>query len=247
MCKKPMPADAAFETDAGKAFLNGMIQNIIFDMGGVLIQFDRDYFIRRLKVAAEDERILLNEVFRSLEWARLDRGTITEADAIEGVCMRLPQRLHTAAADLITSWDRPIIPVEGMCELVEELKSRGYGVYLLSNASLRQHEYWPRIPSSGFFDGTLISADVKLVKPQPEIYTLLCGIFGLRPNECFMIDDTPQNIEGAYEANLKGFIFNNDVPALRNALKQAGVNLAQADQGPACTSLKSRNSREEYM
>ena len=203
-----------------------MIRNIIFDMGGVLIQFDREYFIRRLGVANEDERILMNEVFCSLEWAQLDRGTITQAGAIANMCARLPQRLHEAATNLVTHWDRPIIPMEGMYELVAELKALGYGIYLLSNATLRLHEFWPDIPASRFFDGTLISADVKLVKPQPEIYTLLCNTFGLQPSECFMIDDMPMNIEGAYEAGLAGFVFHGEVSALRNALKQAGVHLA---------------------
>lgn len=195
-------------------------------MGGVLIQFDREYFIRRLGVANEDERILMNEVFRSLEWAQLDRGTITQAGAIANMCARLPQRLHEAATNLVTHWDRPIMPMEGMYELVAELKDLGYGIYLLSNATLRLHEFWPDIPASRFFDGTLISADVKLVKPQPEIYTLLCNTFGLQPAECFMIDDMPMNIEGAYEAGLAGFVFHGEVSALRNTLKQAGVHLA---------------------
>ena len=203
-----------------------MIKNIIFDMGGVLIQFDRSYFIRKLGVAAGDETMLLNEVFRSLEWAQLDRGSITETDGIASMCERLPQRLHQAAADLVTKWDQPIIPMPGMLELVETLKHEGYGVYLLSNATLRQREYWPRVTASHFFDGTLISADVKLVKPQPEIYTLLCEKFGLTAAECFMVDDVPQNIEGAVEAGMSGFVFNEDVTALRNALKKAGVRLA---------------------
>ena len=155
-----------------------MIQNIIFDMGGVLIQFDRAYFIRKLDVVAEDEQILQNEVFRSLEWARLDRGSMSQDDAIISMCERLPQRLHRAAADLVTKWDQPIIPMPGMTKLLEELKRGGYGVYLLSNATLRQREYWPRVAASQYFDGTLISADVKLVKPQPEIYSLLCQTFG---------------------------------------------------------------------
>ena len=127
-------------------YFNRMIRNVIFDMGGVLIQFDREYFIRKLGVAAEDEQILMNEVFRSLEWARLDRGSITEPDAIAAMCERLPRRLHAAAADLVSRWDLPIRPMEGMAELAKELKDGGYGVYLLSNAFLRQREYWPRIP-----------------------------------------------------------------------------------------------------
>lgn len=200
-----------------------MIRNIVFDMGGVLIRFDRPYFIRRLGVAPEDAPILLNEVFRSLEWAQMDRGSITEAEAVERVCRRLPERLRGAAEKLITLWERPILPVEGMYELAGELKGMGYGVYLLSNASARQHEYWPRVPASRFFDGKLISADVGLVKPQPEIYRVFCDTFGLKPEECFFIDDAPANIEGAYEVGMPGFVFNDDVGALRRALRSQGL------------------------
>lgn len=202
-----------------------MIRNIIFDMGGVLIRFDREFFIKRLGVDDGDGRILMNEVFRSLEWARLDRGSITEADAIDSICGRTPARLHDAVKSLFTAWERPILPIEGMYELVRELKDNGYGIYLLSNASIRQQEYWPDIPVSTFFDGTIISADVSLVKPQPEIFSLLCSEFSLLPQECFMIDDMPQNIEGAFEAKMPGFIFNEDVLKLRAAMKRMGIKV----------------------
>ena len=85
----------------------------------------------------------------------------------------------------------------GMAELVRELKGSGYGIYLLSNASIRQHEYWPRIPASRFFDGTLISADHHVIKPQPEIYRLCLERFGLKAEECIFVDDMAHNVEGA--------------------------------------------------
>lgn len=200
-----------------------MIRTIVFDMGGVLIKFDREYFIRRLNVDPMDEQILMNEVFCSLEWARMDRGSLTEADAAKSICARLPERLHLAAERLVTMWERPILEVDGMYDLVKELKDRGYKVYLLSNASVRQHEYWPRIPAAELFDGKLISSDVHLVKPQPEIYRLFCDTFQVLPDECFFIDDSPQNIEGAYEVGIQGAIFHGDVGALRKSLRAVGV------------------------
>ena len=200
-----------------------MIRTIVFDMGGVLIKFDRAFFIRRLGVDSHDEEALMNEVFCSLEWARMDRGSLTEEEAARSICARLPERLHLAAERLVTMWERPILEVDGMYELVKELKDKGYKVYLLSNASVRQHEYWPRIPASELFDGKLISSDVHLVKPQPEIYRLFCDTFHVLPEECFFIDDSPQNIEGAYEAGIQGAIFHGDVGALRKSIRAAGV------------------------
>ena len=203
-----------------------MIRSIVFDMGNVLIRFDRDYFIDRLGVSPEDKSLLMREVFQSLEWARMDRGSLTDEEAGESVCSRLPVRLHDAAKKLVSMWDRPILPIPGMEELIRELKQRGYGIYLLSNASLRQHAYWPRIGASRFFDGCLISADEKVVKPQPEIYRLLLERFGLCPEECFFIDDVPANVEGALFCGLHGAVFHGSTAQLRQALRSAGILVA---------------------
>ena len=204
-----------------------MIRNIVFDMGQVLLRFDRDYFISRLGIEGEDRELLKREVFLSLEWARMDRGSLTDAEAAESICKRLPAHLHDAAQKLVQMWDRPILPVEGMYELVEELKNNGYGIYLLSNASYRQHDYWPRVPASKFFDGKLISADEKVVKPQPEIYRLLLERFGLKAEECFFIDDVPANIEGAFYCGIPGAVFHGSAKLLRRDLRAAGVKIAE--------------------
>ena len=205
-----------------------MIKNILFDMGNVLIVFDRKLFLDRLDVSEADKAILLREVFASLEWAQMDRGSKTEATALESICRRLPKRLHAAAEELVFRWDAPeMLPIEGMYALVEELKQKGYGIYLLSNASVRQHEYWPRIPESRFFDGKLVSADVHLMKPQPEIYRLCLERFDLRAEECFFIDDVAANIEGALCCGISGAVFHKDVPLLRKALQAAGVNVTE--------------------
>ena len=204
-----------------------MIKNIVFDMGNVLLRFDPEFFIQQLGVTPEDGRTLLIQVFRSLEWAQMDRGSLTEKQAAELICQRLPERLHAAAYILTDQWERPIQAIDGSYALVEELKNLGYGLYLLSNASYRQHDYWPLLPCSRFFDGTLISADVKLVKPQPEIYRLLFEKFSLKPEECFFVDDFPPNVEGALYCGMPGAVFNDGVPALRKALRAAGVPVAE--------------------
>ena len=200
-----------------------MIRNIVFDMGQVLLRFLPDLFIERLGVEGEDKKLLNREVFRSLEWARMDRGSLTDEEAAEIICRRVPERLHDAVHKLVAMWDRPILAVEGTEELIAELKEKGYGIYLLSNASYRQHDYWPKLPASRYFDGTLVSADVKLVKPQPEIYRLLCETFSLVPDECVFIDDAINNAEGAFLCGMHPIVFHDDVPELRARLRELGV------------------------
>lgn len=203
-----------------------MIKNIVFDMGNVLLLFDRPRFLDAVGAQGEDRELLMNNVYLSLEWARMDRGSMTEVEAAASMCSRLPERLHETVHRLVDSWDRPIYPVEGMAELVKELKEAGYGIYLLSNASYRQHEYWPRVPGSEYFDGTLISADEKLVKPEREIYELLCSRFGLTADECAFIDDSTSNVEGAERAGLHGIVFHGNAHETRSNLRALGVNVS---------------------
>jgi putative hydrolase of the HAD superfamily len=154
----------------------------------------------------------------------MDRGTLCEETAEPLMCQRLPEHLHSAVHSLVSEWDNPMLPIAGMAELVEELKEKGYGIYLLSNASVRQHDYWPRVPGSEFFDGTLISADEKIMKPQPEIYRLCMQRFGLKPEECMFIDDVQANVDGAVACGIAGVVFKG-AAALRSSLKAAGIRI----------------------
>lgn len=200
-----------------------MIKNVIFDMGNVLLTFDRDRFLDAVNAHGEERQMLLNNVYLSVEWARMDRGSMTEAEAAASMCSHVPEHLHEKVHLLVDKWDRPIIPVPGMKELVRELKEAGYGVYLLSNASYRQHEYWPRVPGNEYFDGTLVSADVKLVKPEREIYELMMKEFNLIPDECVFIDDSTLNIEGAERVDIHGIVFHGSAEEAREKLRALGV------------------------
>ena len=201
-----------------------MIRNIIFDMGNVLIYYDPDAFLDRINLKNPEDRALLKrEIYLSVEWSMMDRGSLTDDEAAEIMVKRVPEHLRESVHQLVNEWERPILPIKGMEELVRELKSNGYGIYLLSNASYRQHVYWPEIPASEVFDGTLISADVHLVKPQPEIYKLLCARFSLKEEECVFIDDSTGNAEGAVFSGMRGIVFHDDAQELRRKLRELGV------------------------
>lgn len=98
-------------------------------------------------------------------------------------------------------------PAAGMEELVCSLKNRGYRIYLLSNASHRLRVYETEIPGHQYFDGTIVSAEEKLLKPEPEIYERLFEKYGLFPEECFFIDDKPENVEGGKACGMDGYCF----------------------------------------
>ena len=153
------------------------INTIVFDMGGVLLDFGAELFSHRLHVGAEGEALLRQHLLCTTDWVRLDRGTITEEEVYAHACARLPAELHAAAEYIIYHWNEPIVPITGTADVVRELKARGYTLYLLSNAARRQHTYWHDIPGSECFSGTLISADVHLLKPEAAIYQALFDKF----------------------------------------------------------------------
>jgi putative hydrolase of the HAD superfamily len=201
-----------------------MIRNIVFDMGNVLIHWRPALFVERMAIPEEDRPALLREVFGSVEWIQMDRGTLSFEEGLGAICRRLPERLRGPARELTLDWWRHwLLPVEGMAELVRELKALGYGVYLLSNAKEDLPRYFDRIPGSECFDGRIVSADWKLLKPQPEIYRTLLREYDLQAEECFFIDDLNINIEGAWFVGMDGAIFDGDLPRLRQALNAAGV------------------------
>jgi len=201
-----------------------VIKHFIFDMGNVLIEFRPDVFIGRLNVSEQDGALLKRAVFDAEEWAYLDDGSLSEEELCSHLKDVLPKHLHDPMIRLVTAWDEPLMEVAGMSQLVGELKGKGYGLYLLSNASRRQHQYWPRISASRYFDGTLISADVRMVKPNPDIYRHLFETFSLRPQECFFIDDLERNIRAAEALGMQGHVFDGDIAALRRAIATAIVS-----------------------
>ena len=203
-----------------------MIRNILFDMGNVLIRFAPDVFIRRAGITdSADHDLLFREVYRSVEWVELDRGLLSEEEAIAAMTARLPERLHPIAEKLVTHWDRPALPVEGMEALAEDLKNAGYELYLLTNAGPRHREYWPRFSVSRLFppERIFLSAQWHLLKPEPAYFRQALDHFALRAGECVFIDDSPNNVEGAVRAGIHGVVFHGSAPLLRETLHARGI------------------------
>ncbi len=203
-----------------------MIRNIVFDMGNVLIRFDPPFFLDRAGIMDPDDRkLILRELFLSVEWAQMDAGTLTEETAEPVVLARIPERLRNAVSNLLYHWADQREEIPGMRELVVRLKDAGYGIYLLSNASVAQHRYWPEYEVSRYMDGKLISCDVKVVKPCHRIYQLFTEKFSLIPEECLFIDDAPANVAGAAACGWQGIVFHGDAAELEQKLRQMGIRL----------------------
>lgn len=203
-----------------------MIRNIVFDMGRVLLEYDPIKVCFEYTDSKEDVQKIDKALFSSPEWIMLDKGVITEEQAMEIVRSRLnDQRLRDMADQCMANWHiYNIHPKEGMKELVQELKGRGHRIYLCSNASLRLRVYENQIPGIEHFDGVLVSAEEQLIKPDTAIYQRLFEKFQLLPEESYFIDDLQVNIDGAKEAGMDGYCFaDGDVVRLREKLKELAI------------------------
>ncbi len=200
-----------------------MVKNIVFDMGGVLIDYNPKKTIATY-FPPEYYDLLMNEVFANQLWHRLDGGTLRHDEAIEMVLPKLPEETRALVKEMLTDFYPYMPPFPEMYELIKRIKTAGYKVYLLSNATPRFFDNYQNIPALTLMDGYFISALYKLLKPQQEIYEAFCKKFCLKPEECFFIDDMPQNIEGAKKYGMKGHVFKiSDVNSLENALREEGV------------------------
>lgn len=201
-----------------------MIQNIVFDMGNVLLDYDPVRFISYHTDCPADQELIRNALFRSPEWAMLDAGATTDDGALEAAKARLPERLHGTVRDVFEKWHTYYLNIPEATQLVDDLKAAGRSIYLLSNASLRWYRYQKDYPVFSRLDGYIISASVKEVKPNPGIYEALFSTYGLKPAECFFVDDLPANIEGARRMGMDGFALTHyQYPALRARLTEIGA------------------------
>lgn len=197
-----------------------MIKNIVFDLGNVLVDFDPIRFVREKTSDEAQKKLLVSEIFGSVDWLRFDKGMMTKPELLLSVKNRLPKELHGTAEELLTTWYNGLHPLPQMAQLPRQLKEQGLGVYLLSNAPQDYYLYEEKVPNHSSFDGIFISSDWKLAKPEHEIFRAFYSHFGLNPAECYFIDDTAANILAAEETGMRGFHFKKEVEPLKKELSQ---------------------------
>lgn len=186
-----------------------MIKNIIFDIGNTLLSFNPMGY---LKKELNDDTVintLYETIFKSPEWVSLDRGTLTQEEAVEKFCSRQPS-LKNEIKQVMEKWERILTPMDESIKLLKYLKSTGCRIYLLSNFHEKAFEYiFDKYSFIKNADGMVISCQVKLLKPEKEIYQALLEKYSLIPEESLFIDDFDKNIEAARELGINGICFKD--------------------------------------
>ncbi|HEX3912060.1 MAG TPA: HAD family phosphatase [Steroidobacteraceae bacterium] len=185
------------------------VRNVIFDLGGVVFDWNPDHVVARVQPVPELQAALKAALFGHADWRMFDRGTLTEPELTERLQLRLGATRREVDAILDAVRDSLVEKPETI-ELMRALREQGTPLYCLSNmpasvyTHLRQrHDFWDA------FSGIVISGEVQMVKPEPEVFLHLLAAFNLRAQESVFIDDLPANIESARQVGLHAICFKD--------------------------------------
>ena len=203
--------------------MTGQPRTVIFDFGGVLVDWNPRYLYRRLFPGdpAGMERFLA-EVCTS-EWNQCQDAGRPWAEAVAELVARYP-----AQADLIRAyrerWEETLgSPIDGSVAILGEVRAAGHRILGLTNWS---HETFPLartlFPFFNWFEGIVVSGEEKLIKPDPRLYVRLLERYRVDPARAVFIDDSPKNVEAAAALGIHAIHFRSP-PALRDELTALGV------------------------
>lgn len=187
-----------------------MIKNIILDMGNVLLDFNPQISLDKYCKGEKEKNIIRNELFLGDVWSLADLGYIKDCERYERVKNKVPKQYWEALKNCSNNWDICMLPIKGAREFCQYIKEKGYGLYILSNASDKFYEYFPKFMSLDYFYGVVVSCDVKVIKPDKRIYEHILDKYKLLPQECLFIDDRLDNVIGGEKLGIKGEVFQNN-------------------------------------
>jgi 2-haloacid dehalogenase len=174
------------------------IQAIVFDFGGVLLDWNPRNLYRRFFPDDPTGMEQFLEEIDFMEWnACQDKGR-PFSEGIAVLSARYPQHCHLIQA-FHENWEETVTgEIPGAVEILSRLKRKGYLLYGLSNWSA---ETFPVMRNQfaffDLFDDMVISGYVNLIKPDPAIFELLLRRIGRPASECLLIDDSDKNISAA--------------------------------------------------
>ena len=186
------------------------IDNVVFDVGNVLLSFRPEELLRTILPNSEaNYPTLMQCVFHSPYWPMFDRGAINTEEAVACMSCR-HSALRPQIERIMRAFNDHLQVMDEGVEALRACKAHGKRCYVLSNyaadpfdASFRKH---PEIFS--LFDGMVVSGRLGLIKPDQRIFQHLIDMYKLNPERTLFIDDSAANIECALHCGLQALHFD---------------------------------------
>ncbi len=186
-----------------------MIKNIIFDFGGVLLDWNPRYLYKSYFNNDEEMEHFLADICNG-EWNIKQDAGRPFAEAVKELQAKFPE--YAEAIQMYDDdWEKMLkCELPGSIDLLKELKSMGYGIYGLTNWSAEKIGYaFANYSFFSLFDGIVVSGVEKVVKPDRKIYEILLERYSLKPGECVFIDDNQDNVDMAKVLGINAIRFDN--------------------------------------
>jgi 2-haloacid dehalogenase len=204
------------------AHTNGRPKAVVFDLGGVLLDWDPRYLYRKLFDDEAEMNRFLSEVC-TMEWHHAHDLGVPPEETIPPLI-----EAHPEYEEMIWAWPRRSEemlkgPIEESVTILRSLKDAGVPIYALTNM-----ETWTypgrraRYPFLRWFDGTVVSGFEGVAKPDPKVFELVLKRFGLEAATTLLIDDSAKNVAAARNVGMQAIEFESPTQ-LRQRLKEAGL------------------------
>ncbi|MDX1812757.1 MAG: HAD family phosphatase [Gammaproteobacteria bacterium] len=183
------------------------MKNWIFDLGAVLLEWNPQAILNSFTSNAEQHELLMREIFQHPDWLAMDRGQLSEAQAIP----RAAQRTNLSNQQISTLFDivrESLTVIPDTLDILEKARANGLNLYCLSNMSPENYTYLKqKYAFFSHFHGVVISGMENSIKPEKKIYQILLERYLLNPEESLFIDDRPENILSAAEFGMSVITF----------------------------------------
>ena len=197
---------------------------MLFDFGGVLTTSVWDSFAAFCEAEGLDpdtvKRLFREDPEALAELRSLEMGEVDEAEFEASFGRRLGLSNHE---NLIDSMFAGMAPVTEMTDAVGRLRATGLRTGLVSNSWSTSH--YDRELLAGLFDAVLISGELGMHKPEPEIYRLAAERVAAAPEACLFVDDLRENCEGAEAVGMTAVLHRGAETTLRELERLLGVEL----------------------
>jgi 2-haloacid dehalogenase len=195
------------------------INTIIFDLGGVLIDWNPKYLYRKIFRSEMAVDYFLNNI-TTPDWNEQQDGGRSLEEATKLLVDQYPE-YTTEIEAFYGRWEEEMLggAIEGTVDVLKSfIDNPDYKVYALTNWSAETFPFArKKFSFLKWFDGILVSGEENMKKPDPDIYDLIIDRFGIDRSRSIFIDDSLRNVNGAEKAGIQSIHFTDPI-ALKDRL-----------------------------
>ena len=192
-----------------KKVVDSDMENIIFDVGQVLVKYDWETYLDSFGFPKEERDTIAKAVFLSDVWNERDRSSQDEQYYVDEMVKAAPQ-YEKDIREVMRRSNETVEKMDYAETWVKYLKDKGYHVYILSNyATDTLNRTQEQLPFLKHVDGAVFSCQVKQIKPEPDIYQTLISRYHLNPEKSVFLDDRKENCEAAEQFGIHTIQFHN--------------------------------------